>query len=253
MKEVILTTDCSSCEYEIVNLEKEPGEVNLVWGSQKCEETFKIPEQRNEIITHARNFLNGIDSEKVNKPFNPSEMQSINGDIGHGRDAIFQSDYTTDKNESLLQAYYAEWFAWRARYKMLLFETGYYINKTNVLLNSYTDSCYVPDHDAFGDYSSANRSYISLKEDRLLGDHPYDVKDIEKMKGKIRVLHNRVQFISDVRNDVETALRIINGTFEFQKPYCEARDIDIKITYLIWAIVFVYIGILIEKGWKWKK
>lgn len=252
LKEVILTTDCSLCEYEIVNLEKDPREVNLKWGGQKCEETFKIPELRNEIITHARNFLNAIETNIVDKPFNSSEMQSIKSDIKNGRDAIFESDLRIKENinESLLQAYYAEWFAWGARYKIYLFELRYDIEKTNALLDSHKDSCYVPDHDAFEEYSSANRSYISLRGDIVLGDRPYNIKDIEKMKGEIRFLHNRVQFISDIKNDAENSLKIINGTFEFQKPYCAARTKAMYLFNFILLVVALGIGILIGQRWK---
>ena len=256
LKEVILTTDCTSCDYKVVNLKDESILVDLTWGSQKYEDSFQLSEQREEILYHARNFLNDMETYILDKPFNSSEIQSIKIDIKNGREAISDSDRIKDNNnESLLQAYYAEWFAWRAQYKIRLFELKYCVNESNSILKSYEhDKCYMPDNNAYKEYSSANSTYYSLRDSSILTDYIYDIKDIERIKIEIRYVHGEVDRVIDAKNDCENSLRINNETFEFQKPYCEARQVALTVSYLIWAIVCVYFGILIEKGRKlWKK
>ena len=254
--EVIITTDCSSCEHTKVKLDEIPESVDLIWGSAKCEDDFQISEQQPKAVEHARNFLNGIDTNIVDKPFNSSEVQSIKNDVKRGMDEIFESDGIRDKiNESLLHAYYAEWFAWRAQYKLKLFELKYCVNEVGSLVKSHgDDKCFVPDYNAYNDYKSANSTYFSLSDSRLLNDYPFDIKELDEMEKEIDYVHGQVKRVSDSLRECTDSRGIINGTFEFQRPYCEARNITIKITYLIWAIVFIYIGILIEKGKRlWKK
>ncbi|MEA3434851.1 MAG: hypothetical protein U9R43_00180 [Thermodesulfobacteriota bacterium] len=256
LDEVIITTDCSSCEHKKVNLDEIPKSVDLVWGSAKCEDDFQVSNQQSKAIEHARNFLNGIETNIVDKPFNTSEVQSIKKDVERGRDEISESDrIRSNINESLLHAYYVEWFAWRAQYKLKLFELKYCVNKVNLLVKTHeNDKCFVPDHNAYNDYNSANSTYFSLSDSRLLNDYPFDIKELDEMKKEIDYVNRQVKWVSDSLRECEDSYRIINGTFEFQKPYCETRQIIFKITYIIWAIVFVYLGILIEKGRKiWKK
>ena len=254
LKEVILTTDCTSCEHKTVRLDEIPDSVDLVWGGDNCEESFQVSDEQSKAVEHARNFLNGIETNLVKQSFNSSEIQSIKNDVEKGREAISESDRNVNYNESLLHAYYAEWFAWRAHYKMRLFELKYCVEETNSLIQLYeNERCFVPDYNAYNDHVSANITYVSLKDGRLLDDYLFDKKETEEMKKEISNVHRQVEWVSDSLRKCENSQRIINGTFEYQKPYCEARQIVFKITFIIWAITFVYIGILIEKGRKiWK-
>lgn len=255
LKEVILTTDCTSCENKTVRLDEIPDSVDLVWGGDNCEESFKVNDEQSKVVEHARNFLNEIETNLVKQPFNSSEIQSIKNDVERGREEISESDRDVNSNESLLHAYYAEWFAWRAQYKMRLFELKYCVEEINSLIRLYeNESCFVPDYNAYKNYVSANNTYVSLKDGRLLDDDPFDINETEEMKKEINSVPRQVEWVSDSLRECENSHRIINGTFEYQKPYCEARQIVFKVNFIIWAIVFVYIGIWIEKGIKiWKK
>lgn len=254
LKEVILTTDCTSCENKTVRLDEIPDSVDLVWGGDNCEESFQVNDEQSKAVEHARNFLNGIETNLVKQSFTFSESQSIKNDVERSREEISESNRDVNYNESLLHAYYAEWFAWRAHYKMRLFELKYCVEKTNSLIQLYeNETCFVPDYNAYNDYVSANITYVSLKDGGLLDDYPFDKKEPEEMKKEILYVPRQVEWVSDSLRKCENSQRIINGTFEYQKPYCEARHIIFKITFIIWAITFVYIGILIEKGRKiWK-
>ena len=256
LNEVLITTDCSSCDNKIVLLKEIPESVNLIWGSQKCEDNFQLSEQQQQAVEHARNFLNRIETNIVGEPFNSSESQSIKDDVKRGRDEIFESDSIRNNvNDSVLHAYYAEWFAWKAEYKLRLFELKYCVQKVYTLVQTYkNDECFVPDYNSYNDYESANSTYFSLNNGRLLDEYPFDKKEVDEMKKEISDVRNQIDWVSESLRKCEDSQRIMNGTFEFQKPYCERRGIGFKVTYITWIIVFVYIGILIEKGRKiWKK
>ncbi len=252
LSKVIITTDCSSCENQEIDLGNIPNSVNLIWGKRNCENNIEILDSGKEkIIEHARNFLNGIEVDIVNKPFNSTEMQSIKEDLKMGKEAVAESERINTYNESIIQAYYAEWFAWKAQYKKRLFELKYCLGEVNAILDQYkNDNCYAPEYKSSEDYSSANRTYYSSENTRLLNDYPYSIKEPERMKEEIR--HINIDGISDANNRCTDSL-IINKTFEKQKPYCEARKFTIGINLIILAIVSLYIGILIGNFLKVEK
>jgi len=256
LDEVIITTDCSSCEYKKVNLNESSQSVDLIWGSAKCGDEFQISEQPIKVVEYTRNLLNEIERNIVNKSFNSSEIQSIKGDVEKGRDKISESDRITDDiNGSLLNAYYAEGFAWRARYKLRVFELKYCVSKGGSLLKSYEDNpCFIPDYNAYTNYKSSNNTYFSLSDRRLLSNYLFSKKEIGDMKKEIEDIHRQYGWVSKSLEKCKDSSRIINGTFEYQKPFCKARQIEIGINWISWAIVFIYLGILIEMGKRiWKK
>lgn len=255
LKEVVITTDCSSCDHKTILLKESLDSVNLLWGDKKCESDFQLSEQQPQVVESARNLLNIIETNNVDKPFNSSEIQSIKTDLKAGRDEIGESDMVMNNvNDSLLHAYYASWFAGRARYKSLLFELEYCVNEVGTLLREHeSDKCFVPDYTAYTDYKSANSSPF-LKGSILLGDSPFNTKDLDKIKDETRYVYDYAAHVSDSLQKCENSKTILNGTFEFQKPYCTARKIVFNAQYIIWAIIFVYVGILVEKGKKiWKR
>lgn len=257
LNDILLTTDCTSCDNKKVRLNAIPNSIDLTWGAQKCNVSFQIDTEQPKAVEHAGNFLNYIDVELVDKNFNSSDVQSIKQDIKQGKDAILESDRmkTSNSNESLLHAYYAEWFARRARYKMRLFELKNCIGETNALIKyRENDKCFIPDHEAHTDYSDANVSYSYSKDSRLLTEYPFDIQDVDKMKQELVYVDNQEQTVYDLLRKCEDSFEIITGTFEYQRPYCEARAFNFHVTYLIWIVVCIYIGILIEKGTqRWKK
>lgn len=256
LNEVIITTDCSSCEYKTVLLKEIPDSVNLIWGSQKRENGFRVGEQQRQVVEHVRNLLDEIETDLVKTPFNSSEVNSVKNDVRRSRDEISESNIATNLNESLLYAYYAEWLGWNALYKMQLFELKYCVQKSNTVIETYeNDECFVPDYASYKDYESANQTYFSLNSRELKDEYdPLDKKELDDMKAEITFMYDQFNRVDDSLTKCENSQGIINGTFEFQKPYCEKRGMSSKIAYIVWIIVFVYIGILIEKGGKiWKK
>ena len=255
LKEIILTTDCSSCNYSIkVDLNDITLSVDLIWGGEICWGSYQVSDQKTIVVSHTRNLLNAIETKLVDEPFNSSEKQNIREDIKKGREAIFDSELKMNYSESLLQAYYARWFSWSAVHKFMLFELKYCLEKINTLLQrNENDNCYVPDYTAYKDYSSANTTYFSQIEHRSLDDTPFDTKEIKMIKQEISGVHKDMELVLKANTKCDMSFRIINETFEFQKPYCEVRKSIKYTTYLIWAIVFVYIGILIENVKQWKK
>ncbi|MCK4730173.1 MAG: hypothetical protein KAT28_02540 [Candidatus Aenigmarchaeota archaeon] len=251
LDEIIITTDCSSCEYKKVRLDNIPESIDLMYGNAECKDDFQVSDQQPKVVEHARNFLNRIQTNIVDKPFNYSEDQSIKKDIERGLDEISESDSMRDNiNESLLHAYYAEWFAYRAQYKLRFFELKYCVENINILFESHEEyKCFVPDYNTYNDYSSVNITYFSLRKSSLLDDSSFDKLESQKMKDEIWYLHRQVERISDSVNKCKNSQDIINGTFEFQKPYCIARKTAIYLFNFVGLIIIFGIGILIGQRW----
>src|SRR3989344_3320658 len=57
MKEIILTTDCSQCRYEIINLDSIPMEITLISGNSNCEERDEIGDVPTQVVQIAENLL----------------------------------------------------------------------------------------------------------------------------------------------------------------------------------------------------
>lgn len=253
LNEVILTNNCASCEHTTIDLTNIPSAINLKWGGEKCEEKFEVSNQN--LLPSARNILSGVSSGLENNRFNASEKQDIQEYIKTGWEMIAQSDPKVESNESILYAHYSEWFALAAKGKLKLLNLKYCLQEQNALMERYADDpCYVPDHSTYEYYNEANSTYASMRTYTFRERDPFDTRDIDIMKRELTYLDGLNTRLSELNGKCEGSLRVINETFELQKPYCEARGIIFKATYVIWAIVLVYIGILIEKGMcVWKK
>jgi len=263
LKEVILNTDIYSCNYETVNLTNETIRRDLIWGVQKCEDEHPISGNKIELLFNVRNYLDRDSMWLDQNQFNSSEKENIRKDIQRGRERVTIADSSqTEYNKSLLEAHYAYWFASNAEYKINLLELKYCLEQVDAILESHkNDNCYIPDKSSYDDYLSSNHTYFSEGEMSYRNYHPYEINETEKMKNKISHIQGEIEYVSEANENCKNSLSIINGTFEFQKPYCEKRNILLKTTnlvgYLIWTIVFIYIGILIgiliEKQKRWKK
>ncbi|MBI3035798.1 hypothetical protein HYY71_05745 [Candidatus Woesearchaeota archaeon] len=252
LHQVILTTDCTTCDYINLSLKDIPTSVDLKWGDRKCPSNFKISDNKLGIVKDTRTFLNKRETNLVNKPYTSTEKFDIGQDIERSRQSISQSEDSSDANESLLHAYYAQWFSWRVLFRIELYDLKYCLNKINILLEKYNDSCFIPDYSSHDKYRSANSTYHSTNN-RYFDYFPYEKKEPEKMIAEILSMRSLVEWLSDANNNCENSESVMKNTFEFQEPYCKARKFKIQINYIIWAIVFIYLGLLIEKFIRWKK
>ena len=247
LKEVIITTSCNSPDFKNVNLTDIPAYVELVLGRENVDGNFVVSDQKDEVVKIANRIFAGTDTKLESVEKQSTEYEKIRGDNYKVKEEIEKSSYS-DNNESLLNAYYAEWFALRAEYRFELYSLNHSLRNIEEVLNSHSNECYVPDYNAYKDYISANKSYISLKNSKFLDEEPYYVKEIDIIKQKIKYANSDAIRVRNMVRMSDKSFEIINGTFEFQRPYCEKRDNIIKVTVIYWAFVFVYLGILIEMG-----
>jgi len=255
MSKIILTVDCSTCDYKEINLNEIPESIDIPWGSAKCEESYEISDKKDEIIDHARNMFNYIEKEIVEKPFNESEKQSVKEDIRLGRDAIFDSESSKEEDESLSKAYESQWLGWKAEYKMTLFELRYCIDKVDTLFNTYKDkNCFIPDYTSYRSFISANESYNSRKDDRTLNENSPGTNNITELERKIKNLHRDFDWTKDSLYECEDAFQTLNATFTYQEPYCDARTVVSWSIYTLLIILGFFAGILYKKiTIKWTK
>jgi hypothetical protein len=250
--DVVLTTRCDSCNHKTVSINESTDsfEADLLWDKKICSDEFYMPNDYKEEISHSREIFNAMDTLQTTKPFNVSEKDSIKADIRDGRDSISDSERTTG-NESILNAHYAYWYAWRAEYKMSLYDLKYCVDDIKNLLNSYNaSSCYAPNYEAYTTFLSSNYSYESWKNDYTLTKRPNGESDLEKMKNDIISVHNTYSLISQENYECQNAFMVLNKSFDFQSNYCKVRDASIYLFNAIWLIVAFAIGIILGQRWK---
>lgn len=249
LNEVILSTDTSSCDYLSVGLKNIPTSVDLTWGINKCEDKYPISNETSLVVSGARNFLNSLDTNLVKKKFNSTEKDYIKEDIAKGREEISKSERETEYTPSLLHAYYAQWYAMRASYTVKLYELKYCILETENILTEYSnDSCFVPEYQSLNKYISANETLTSHIGGRLLDEYPYDKTEISKIIDELDYLDDQFDNINEALKKCENSQPLINNTFSYQKPYCEARHFRFSLSIFIWVFIAFYLGIIFEKG-----
>ena len=252
---IALTTDCDYCDRVVVSLKSNNQVQDLSWGNKTCmmdgEYTY---EDKEKVLERANLFTKFIDSQLLKTSnLNESERQSIRDDISRATEENIEANRPKDANESILHAYYAEWYATRAEYRLALFSLKYCLNDVAALLKVYKDDgCYVPDYGSFQGYLMANNTFFSLDNSRFLEDTPYGVTDLEKMKFELIYAHNKYSWISEQQfapSQCLNSYKLINATFEFQKPYCEGIKTIEYVSYLFWSLALIYLGILIGRIW----
>ena len=118
----------------------------------------------------------------------------------------------------------------------------------------------MPDKNAYDYYRLSNDTYFDLCSRSFRNYHPYAINETEKMKEEISdIERSKIEYVSRANEKCKNSLSIINGTFEFQKQYCEKRKEAIYLfnfTWLLINLLFVFIvlgvGILIGQRWRCK-
>ncbi len=246
LTKVVLTVQSSTCNNEIVDLREVLPNIELVWGNQSCEGRYIPKEDKELVLKRVRNSLNNLDGRLVNMPFNSTEKQNIKSAIEDAWDNLGQSDSLEGKNETLLYAYYSLWYSEKADFMEVLYRLKYCLENVTDVLAIHSNKCYIPNNEDYEDYKTSNNTYAFSKNSGILTKHPYETIDIDIMKEEISYLQRRRGDLSQAKSDCESALGNIGDTFDFQKPYCEARRIFMNLTYTFGAVFLFFLGYLIK-------
>lgn len=242
---VVLTTECSSRYYEEIALLKEKNEIqqDVEWGIKK-EKTGDLELQSNpdDAIDQAKIWLDSFEARLREKEASPEMIQDIKQDIISGGKQIPEARRQEDSNKSLLYTYYADWFAWRAFYKIYLLDLKDCIEQDEIL-SIYNDSCYVPDYDSYEYFKSSNDTYASWSNRYFLRNTP-DLNDAEDMKSEVRSVHRDVSELNSRVRECKDSLTRLNKTFEHQKSFCEKRETLFSIFSAALIVLAIEIGIL---------
>ncbi len=246
LKKVTLTTDCSLCEYNDVFIPNDDIESDVFWGYPECiEQGYSVPEDVEKVINDADLMKEGVEEEMIGKRLNSSEKESIEEDLRDVKGFIRDSKNSNQLNESLLYAYYSYWSAWRARYKLRLFELKYCIEDIKSLLEAQNNMCPIPDYESYKEFLSLNNTYQSKSMSSILRGNAQNYRNITEIVSKIKYLKRNMGYFSEDTHDCERAFNILNESFEFQKPYCETRANSVLLFNVILLIIFLGVGILI--------
>jgi len=250
--DIVLTTSCSSCEHELMHINNGSILQYLLVINNTCGFDVGIPETKEKILERTRSFFDGMEANLVDKDFNVSEMADIKESIREGRENIAESGWSTSNaNESLLKSLYAYWFAWNAQTKVELFDLKNCIYSTNEVLQSHSDDCYIPDYTSFSDYVSANVSYNNFANSNFIFNrYIYSINDSDKMRSEIGYTYNTYYGIMGQLSSCQEAFNTINKTMSFQEPYCNRRSLYIDSSYIVWLIVAIFAGMVINEAYE---
>ena len=196
----------------------------------------------------AENLLNSIRTDLIRDPLNATLEEDINSDREQSSRYIDDSRRSTSFDENLGKAYYGQWFAERSRYKL----DFYYFenclqNIEETLLEEEGNQCYRPDFDSYGKYLSLNKTYYGDKNGGMFDDNPFGKENNSELKRDIKYVRDQWKRISDANRECSEIESRIKETYDFQKPYCETlRGINI-VEIILWGIILIYLGMIIEK------
>ncbi len=224
-KHAIITTNCEFCSYKVIDLNNKDSVIEVAWGNNSCEENINFGSKAG-IIDYVNLNYDTIESNLVKSQFNESEKESIKDDIKDAKEAIGLSKRKQNE-ESTLEAYYSLWYYWRAKYKERLFELRYCVLTINDLIETHNSSegCFVPDYQSYDDYRLSNDTYVQGIDNLVLEDYPQRINDVKKIEGEINSLMRMNDPIQQQASVCSGAAATIKSTFEYQKPYCNARKI----------------------------
>jgi len=249
---VFVTTECYGCLYKSVSINQDTQtiELNIPWDERTCYSETSYGNNPAAIYEKTDIFLTGIDEELSGKDFNATDRQSVRDLIQFGKGSITESKRNSNNlNESLLDALYAEWYAWDAKYLMSYFDLKYCVDKTNDILRNYNDPfCYSPDYGVLQNFNDVNNSFAYNNYRRM---SPNDIREIEPMKKEINNVYNDYRWLSDAEFKCSESFSIINKTFEFQAGKCEDKKTSLNLfnfMFKFWIMIFlVGIGMIIGK------
>lgn len=251
--EVYITSDSLGCNHKLVSFTNvNIKEVDLI-DENKCSDSIAISDNKDDIIRYSDILLSSLKSEISNKKYNDTENQEISGYIYNGYQSITDSKVSRDINESLLYAYESEWFVWKTKYTVEVFDLKYCVLKIKNLLDTYNNSlCYVPDYSSNKSFSNANSTYFSIVSGH---SRNYPPQSIEEIKKEINEFYNDRQSLSEIFWDCQESYSMINKTFEFQKTYCDEKKDILSIFKISWLILAAMLSFLVGifLGLRYKK
>jgi hypothetical protein len=241
---VYVTPDCEGCNHQQVNIDQNGAnkEVDIIWDSQRCpESSISVSNDPQEVITQVdKGFvLLDADATSLYNGFNKTQQDSIESDIGQGKGFISNIALGDTGNQKLVDAYSALWYYWRGLYKEEAFKLNNCVDQIQTIINEHNDSlCYIMEFSSNETFSFHKQSANYLG---YLNDNPQNYNTVESLKNSITILSSNYLMTEQLAVNCQTNLDLINRTFNFQTPYCEAK----KATFNFFNYVPIVLSILI--------
>lgn len=254
-QEVIVTPNCNGCLHERVFVSKKENlhEIDLKWDTSTCREERERYDDSEEASERARNLFDSIESMLVSQDFSPNMTNSIKVDVQRGRDNIRDASTTSNGNESLFEAYYALFYAWKAFYKMDAFELNTCLKNIENELLIHSDSCYTIPYEASEGYKSSSSAYnSSVDAIKRLDKRSYGLPEFENLINAIDGIYNDRGRIRTASRTCDDSLRLISKSLEYQEPYCKRAKFTSNFVNFTLVLIALMVGIIIGKfGRRW--
>ena len=242
LKNIVVSLECPTCAMKSVNLDEIPDSVDLTWDGTYCNEIKVASGTASQIATEAQRISAAITSEM--NDINKIQQKIVMPDIDETSYSII--DYGNPPFEdSLKNAYYANWFAWNARYKLSYFKLGNCLDNINSILISHNNnSCYIPDYETYQQFLSINITHSTYRDPEDFTQIK-SIDDFTIIQGEINNVAQKWNNFNQEMWRCEEVYRTINNSFVMQDSYCKTNKWVKSSLFISLILTSLAIGILI--------
>lgn len=241
LKNVWVTPKFRICDYKEISLEDKT--IEFVISNENCTEQSTIDFSKENLLYASKRIIGDLTNDIFEYNLNVSSIDGLFEDKKRSEDAYFDSETSDDINNSYNSALLANFFAKRAKYRYEVYQLNVCLNNIEILLEQNSNDCFVPDYLAYQMFNSSKEGFEAWKKiDLLTLNHAYFINRPDEAEDGIESLDDfYFEMMEDDLSSCKSALELINGTFQFQKPYCESRKNIFEL--LNWSIILILVCI----------
>jgi hypothetical protein len=236
---VIITTNCSGCQHinELIVLNEKEKKVNLKWDSQQCDTETEVPEDLTKLLDNARSRNLRTEELYYENTLTKEQKTEIMASLQESTEFITKAE----RENSLSYAYAGFGFSIYAYRNSHLFDLNNCVKEIEILIENYNNSCYQIPYEEYRKFQDVkNRCENQTKEYYNLDVFYKD--DLEKTKSEAHKLADNLGYTLDAKSACNRPLELIKKSIEFQKPYCDGRNIINYALYFAFLVLGIVIG-----------
>lgn len=244
---LVLTAASTGCNHERVYVSKKENvkQVELAFDERTCYKSVELANTEEQLVDVSESLLVEIFNEYKKPIYTPDESDSMREDEEQGGKQLEQRTRENDGNKSLMYAYNAYWLAWRGHYKMYLFKLGKCVDKSMPFLTE-NESCINIPYESKKELLDANHSYGSLSNSWVLSEDVTRIKTVQEASTNAKIIFDQYRAVEDLWENCENSFKIINESYNNQKPVCDARKNAIRLFGWAETLALICLGFLVS-------
>ncbi|MFH0876591.1 MAG: hypothetical protein V1859_11755 [archaeon] len=242
--QVTITTDCNSCNHNLIELNSENREyhVDLEYGDLDCADDIEDYVNASKAFNRAITLLSHLNQEILRqKVTNTSEILQASDDLSEGFENVEDLGYSTNETEILRKSYLAIYFGWRAAFLLDKHELKMCVDDFHAFQEK-TSYCYDTPIERLKVVHDVNNTYSTYP---ITNNHHIYEDNIEKIKNLIIRERNNRDAQRDAYWDCARALSDSEQEFGLIKSKCEVKETKNNFTNILTSILIVLSGIIV--------